>query len=434
MVSGYEKGKLGVAILEIFAGGGLTSAIKKIGKGAREMLTKHTNGLWEKFGKFGKNKKPDGKFDKGKHDLNTVQLKRLDDDLASNQALKDAMDGNPDLVDSWKALSEHYSLAQQFVAPINLNTLLEDASLASHLEIVEVKDHEIAIHYEDGNFKEILPAGKHAFWKGIVKHTFTIADLSKPEITESIHQNLLQKVEFVPYIRSFTVLLKELGLLYKNGELIGELQAGVHYFWKNTVDTQVLRTETRQQQLEIAGQEILTKDKANLRINFYAQYVVTDIRKALDENKEYQKQLYILIQLALREFIGTLTFDELLEKKQPVSAFIMETLQPKLVCLGVELNDCGIRDIILPGEMKEIMNQVLIAEKQAQAHTITRIDETASVRSMLNTAKLMEENEMLFKLKEMEYVDKIADKINSISLSGGNQVLDQLRDIFSVKK
>jgi regulator of protease activity HflC (stomatin/prohibitin superfamily) len=238
----------------------------------------------------------------------------------------------------------------------------------------------------------------------------------------------------VPYIRSFTVLLKELGLLYKNGELIGELQAGVHYFWKNTVDTQVLRTETRQQQLEIAGQEILTKDKANLRINFYAQYVVTDIRKALDENKEYQKQLYILIQLALREFIGTLTFDELLEKKQPVSAFIMETLQPKLVCLGVELNDCGIRDIILPGEMKEIMNQVLIAEKQAQAHTITRIDETASVRSMLNTAKLMEENEMLFKLKEMEYVDKIADKINSISLSGGNQVLDQLRDIFSVKK
>jgi hypothetical protein len=104
--AGYEQGKQSVAILEIFAGGGLTSAIKKIGKGAREMLTKHTNGLWEKFGKFGKNKKPDGKFDKGKHDLNTVQLKKLDDDLAGNQALKDDMDGNPDLVDSWKKLDD----------------------------------------------------------------------------------------------------------------------------------------------------------------------------------------------------------------------------------------------------------------------------------------------------------------------------------------
>ena len=76
------------------------------------------------------------------------------------------------------------------------------------------------------------------------------------------------------------------------------------------------------------------------------------------------------------------------------------------------------------------MRQVLIAQKKAEANVITRREETASTRSLLNTAKLMEENAMLFKLKEMEYVEKIADKINSISLSGGNQVLDQLRNIF----
>jgi hypothetical protein len=46
----------------------------------------------------------------------------------------------------------------------------------------------------------------------------------------------------------------------------------------------------------------------------------------------------------------------------------------------------------------------------------------------------MEENEMLFKLKEMEYVEKIAEKISSISLSGGTQVVDQLRQIFTVQK
>jgi hypothetical protein len=61
-------------------------------------------------------------------------------------------------------------------------------------------------------------------------------------------------------------------------------------------------------------------------------------------------------------------------------------------------------------------------------------EETASTRSLLNTARLMEDNAMLFKLKEMEYVEKIADKINTISLSGGNQIIDQLRDIFSPGK
>ena len=81
--------------------------------------------------------------------------------------------------------------------------------------------------------------------------------------------------------------------------------------------------------------------------------------------------------------------------------------------------------------MKEIMNQVLVAQKKAQANIITRREETASTRSLLNTAKLMEDNDMLFKLKEMEYVEKIADKINSITLSGGSQVVDQLKHLFA---
>ncbi|NQZ78262.1 MAG: slipin family protein, partial [Ekhidna sp.] len=91
-------------------------------------------------------------------------------------------------------------------------------------------------------------------------------------------------------------------------------------------------------------------------------------------------------------------------------------------------------DIILPGDMKEIMNQVLIAQKQAQANVITRREETASTRSLLNTAKLMEENDMLFKLKEMEYVEKIADKIGEITVSGNGQIVDQLKGIFTPGK
>jgi regulator of protease activity HflC (stomatin/prohibitin superfamily) len=93
--------------------------------------------------------------------------------------------------------------------------------------------------------------------------------------------------------------------------------------------------------------------------------------------------------------------------------------------------DCGIRDIILPGDVKDIMNQVLVAEKRAQANVIMRREETASTRSLLNTAKLMEENTMLYKLKEMEYVEKIAEKINTISVNGSGDLIGQLKQIFA---
>jgi len=79
------------------------------------------------------------------------------------------------------------------------------------------------------------------------------------------------------------------------------------------------------------------------------------------------------------------------------------------------------------------MNQVLIAEKKAQANVIMRREETASTRSLLNTAKLMEDNEMLFRLKEMEYMEKISEKVGEISLNGGNQAMDQLRTLVGYK-
>ncbi len=186
--------------------------------------------------------------------------------------------------------------------------------------------------------------------------------------------------------------------------------------------------------MEISGQEILTKDKAGLRINFNAQYRVKDVVKALVENKDYEKQLYTLMQLALRDYVGGYTLDELLERKEAIAPFVMKAISEKAEVLGLEVSGCGIKDVILPGDMKEILNQVLIAEKKAQANTIMRREETASTRSLLNTAKLMEENEMLYKLKEMEYVERIAEKINSISVSGSNQVVDQLKQIFSPAK
>ena len=74
--------------------------------------------------------------------------------------------------------------------------------------------------------------------------------------------------------------------------------------------------------------------------------------------------------------------------------------------MGIKILGAGIRDIILPGDVKEIMNQVLIAEKKAQANVIMRREETASTRSLLNTAKLMDENTMLYRLKEMEFIEK----------------------------
>lgn len=323
-----------------------------------------------------------------------------------------------------------YEKNQSFVAPIELNILLQNEELASLLEVVEVADNEIALYIVNGIFKDVLLTGRYAFWKGYFNYDFIKIDLSKAEITEEIPTALLDNIKLRAYVRKFQVMNFEIGLLFMNGVFIKELTAGTYYFWQNLISVEVKSADIRQQQLEISGQELLTKDKAGLRINFFVRYQVTNIFKALVDNKDFEKQLYVLMQLALRAFIGGLTLDELLAKKDSIAKEILENAEAKITDLGLAVSDAGIRDVILPGDMKEIMNQVLVAEKKAQANSIMRREETASTRSLLNTAKLMEENEMLWKLKEMEYVEKIADKIGEITISGGGNVITQLKEIF----
>lgn len=327
-----------------------------------------------------------------------------------------------------------YDLAKPFYPSIDLNVLLRDERLVELLIIVEVQDNELALQYEDGNFKAVLTAGKHVFWKGLIAYSFVKVDLSKIKITEAVDLLAIKRKELVPYVRMLVVESYEKGVLFVDGKVERIVGPGDYYFWKNAQEVLVRKADMRQLQLEISGQEILTRDKAALRINFYTQYKVVDVEKALVDNKDYEKQLYIFMQFALREYIGQLTLDELLESKESISTYVNEALEDKARELGVVIKGCGVRDIILPGDMKEIMNQVLIAQKQAQANVITRREETASTRSLLNTAKLMEDNAMLFKLKEMEYVEKIADKIGEITVASNGQIIDQLKGIFSPSK
>jgi regulator of protease activity HflC (stomatin/prohibitin superfamily) len=234
-------------------------------------------------------------------------------------------------------------------------------------------------------------------------------------------------------VRSSEVQSYEKALLFLDGKYVGVLEAGVYTWWKNSIPVYVAKVDVRQQQMEINGQEILTKDKAALRVNAWAQYKVVNMEKAVLENKEWEKQLYVSFQLTLREYISGFSFDELLDKKESMAPFILQRVSEKAGALGIEVLGFGIRDIILPGDVKEIMNSVLIAEKKAQANTIMRREETASTRSLLNTAKLMEENAMLWKLKEMEYVSTIADKISHISVAGNGDLIGQLKQIFVSK-
>lgn len=208
------------------------------------------------------------------------------------------------------------------------------------------------------------------------------------------------------------------------------MDEGTYYFWNNGARIDVKLADTRLLQMEITGQEMLTQDKVTLRINFVCRYRIADTVRIFTEIDDYEEQMHVTLQLALREVIGQYRLDEILENKERIAAFALQRLKEREGEFFVAVADAGIKDIILPGEIRAIMNTVLVAEKTAQANVITRREEVASTRSLLNTARLMEENQTLYKLKELEYLQKICENVGSISVTGGGDLLAQLTKIL----
>ena len=329
-------------------------------------------------------------------------------------------------------------MSGKFEPQYELALFLDDKFLVDKLDVIKLKDNEIALHYVDGNFFDILTFGTHAYFNTIKKHTFIVIDTSSPFLPDDIDLNIFNRDYFrkegYKYINAFAVPVGKVGIFTVNGEFERTLPAGNHYFIKGIDSVEVKVVDTRNRLLEVLGQELLSEDKVTLRMNFICQYKVLDPVKATMEFDDFEQQLYVAMQLALREYVATRKLDELLAQKHEIGSIILNAVRPKQDHFGIEFMEAGVKDIILPGDIKEILNTVLIAEKKAFANVITRREETASTRSLLNTAKLMEENKTLYKLKELEYLERICDKVGNISLSANAGILEQLGQLVSAEK
>ena len=313
-----------------------------------------------------------------------------------------------------------------------LEILLADPEIARQVSTVEVADQQLALHFVNEKFAEALPRGKYAFWAIQKDHRYQFADLSTPRVGGDVPLYVFDHLPDDFFVR-VEVTQSQKARLYFDQKLEALLDPGVYFFWRTNVRVDADYVDTRLTQLNVSGQEILTRDKVSLRVNFVCSYRIVDYVRVLTEIDDYAEQLHVAAQLALRDFVGRYTLDEILDSKDQLSAYTLQRLKEKAPGLFVEIQDGGVKDIILPGEIRDIMNTVLAAEKRAQASVISRREEVASTRSLLNTAKLMEENETLYKLKELEYIERICEKVDSINLSGNADLLQLLRGALAPK-
>lgn len=297
-----------------------------------------------------------------------------------------------------------------------LDVIVKSGALQGRALVLDLLERERALVTVNGRVHSVVPAGLYA-----LPSTFNKVE-TEVFATEPVrfeHPNLngiLGAAGAAAVFDKYQIDAGFTGLYYLNGTFQETLCPGRYAFFKGAGVVKIVPIDLRERVLDVGGQDIITEDKVSLRVNAVATYRVADPRLFADVAEDAVQALYREAQLALRATVGTRGIDTILAEKDAVTDELVAALHSRAASLGIAIVGAGIRDIILPGEMRELMNRVTEAKKAAEANLIARREETAAMRNQANTAKVLENNPTLMRLRELEVLERIAvhNKLNVV--------------------
>ena len=174
------------------------------------------------------------------------------------------------------------------------------------------------------------------------------------------------------------------GLWYEDGVLVKILEAGRYEFprltfferlvpelWRRRLPKiEIALVDIRERDLTIKGQEILTADKVAIRVSIIVQFKVQNPRAALHEVESYSDRIYGDVQLAARRSLASMTLEEILTNRNKLSEDILKDVKESATTYGVAILRADVKDLIFPGNLQEIMNRVLAAERMSQVQLV----------------------------------------------------------------
>lgn len=325
---------------------------------------------------------------------------------------------------------DRVSQRDPYLTHSDLDVIVKSGLIDQLASICDLKDNQRALVWIDGRFDRILGPGLHAVWTGFrtvrieIVETDTVQFLHKDRQTVALSPDADRELSVKQVAEGFK------GVFFKDNIFSGLLDPGKYMFWKNADKVTVYHVDMRQKTLDISGQDIMTADKVTLRLNVVLSYRVSDPVKSVTSSGDTEQAIYRETQLAVRSVVGSYDLDTLLADKERVAGDLENGIKSRAGDFGFTIISLGIRDIILPGDMKELMNRVIEAKKAADANLITRREETAAMRSQANTARLLENNPTLMRLRELDILEKIAGNTKMSVVLGEKGLADRVINLL----
>jgi regulator of protease activity HflC (stomatin/prohibitin superfamily) len=201
-------------------------------------------------------------------------------------------------------------------------------------------------------------------------------------------------------VATVTVMDWERVLRFEDGRFAELLGPGRHRYRRRRT---VLRTvDTRPRNLVVAGQELLTSDGITLKVSALATWHVTDPVGYVTGAQDADQVLYAALQLAVRDSIAATTLEDALAHRDRLSTGLAESAGSQVTSVGISLTSAVVKDLMLPGELRRAATETVLARETGRADMERARAEAASLRTLANAAKLLEQHPALLQLRTIQ--------------------------------
>lgn len=277
---------------------------------------------------------------------------------------------------------------------------------------------ELGLVSVDGRPDRVILPGRWVLWQA--RAEVTCENLSTASAMGALPDGFFGLAP-ASHVRHVAALPYERVLVYADGVLAGVVSGRVQSVFVHGRVVTEERVDLRERERQIVGQEVMTADKVTLRLNLVVKLRVVDPVRMHEAVAALDDAVYSEAQLCARRHLAGLTLDALLERRGTLGPLMRDELAPRMATWGVELIAVDVKDVVLPGEMRTLLNQVIEADKRAAANVILRREETAATRALANTARLLESNPTLLRLKELETWKELASSVGQVNIVATTQ-------------
>lgn len=226
----------------------------------------------------------------------------------------------------------------------------------------------------------------------------------------------------------------ERAVVFRLGRLRGIKGPGI--IWIIPGIDQISRVDLRVQTVDIPGQDLITKDNINIKVDAAVFFRIHDPGKAIVSLKDVRSTIYVLGQTSLRDILGDFELDEILTRREELAKKIQELVDEQVAGWGIKVVSVALQQIILPPELVRAMAAQAEAERERRAKIILAEGDRQAAEIIAQAAEYYERHPVALRLRELETIMAVAKEKNTLILypvSMGSGLEDVLRSIGVAK-